>query len=404
MATTTMRFVKTPTSSLSGNPTSHLSSSHLLTFSATATELLGHQIWYRSKAIFNKLRRRGASKISAPRSSPIARLPQELVEIIISYFIHDTKTLLACSTTCYAWYIAVVPHLHYNLTTDNWLLLAREERYRWPTPLQRSYKLGLLPLVKRFRIRLNYSPFSKFSPDWLNKRNLRYFTALTNLQELGIDDLQLSDFMPNIQHIFGHFAPTLRFLALRQPEGTCREILYFIGLFPNLQDLKLCYSLPLKEEDGEDNPALVPLSTPPLRGRLTLTCFTRDSLVKGMITSFGGLRFRSMDLFRVTCAQLLLDSCAETLETIRLYPTDPCGEFFERKSGEKELNSWIDRSEYRGCTPEFQPLAEHVASNARNHRCIHQRGWHRCRQLFPDRALHHYVPRAPRCRYYLQGV
>jgi hypothetical protein len=61
---------------------------------------------------------------------------------------------------------------------------------------------------------------------------------------------------------------------------------------------------------------------------LTLTCFSMESLVKDMITLFGGLRFRYMDLFMVRCVGLLLDACAETLETLRLYPTDPYGRVF----------------------------------------------------------------------------
>lgn len=50
--------------------------------------------------------------------------------------------------------------------------------------------------------------------------------------------------------------------------------------------------------------------------------------MKEMITLYGGLRFRYMDLFRVKCVRLLLDACVETLETLRLYPTDPYGEDF----------------------------------------------------------------------------
>ena len=77
---------------------------------------------------------------------------------------------------------------------------------------------------------------------------------------------------------------------------------------------------------------LVPLSIPPLQGRLILTCLTREKLVREMIVLFGGLRFSYMDIFRVKCAQLLLDACAETLETLRLYPVDEYGEeFFERR-------------------------------------------------------------------------
>ena len=56
--------------------------------------------------------------------------------------------------------------------------------------------------------------------------------------------------------------------------------------------------------------------------------------MKDVITLFGGLRFHEMDLFGVKCLPLLLKECAETLETLRLYPTDPYGEAFfvkERK-------------------------------------------------------------------------
>ena len=246
--------------------------------------------------------------------------------MIISYFIYDTCTLLACSTTCRSWYFAAVVHLHHSLTSGENVSPSahgKYEKYWWPRPLQNSHELGLLPLVKRFRFRLSSYPYKEFTLDDLT---LRYFSALTNLQELGIDHLQVPDFMPSVQRSFGHFAPTLRSLALKAPGGSSRQILYFIGLFPNLQDLKLFYHSLREEWEGTADVELVPLSVPPLRGRLTLTCFTRGGLMDDMIVLFGGLRFRHMDLFRVKCTRLLLDACAETLETLRLYPTDFSGE------------------------------------------------------------------------------
>ena len=154
-----------------------------------------------------------------------------------------------------------------------------------------------------------------------------------DLQELGIDYLQVSNFFPTIQQCFGRFSPTLRSLALKGPTGSCRQILYFIGLFPNLQDLKLHSFLPIDGQGNIADAALIPLSTPPLQGRLTLAWFMRVNLVEDMIALFGGLRFRYMDLYRVDplemkCVPLLLDACAETLETLRLHPSDPCGEGF----------------------------------------------------------------------------
>ena len=300
------------------------------TNTAIACELLVNRIWHRSIAKIKPVFRRGAPEVSTLRSSPVTKLPQELVEIIISYFIYDTRSLLACSTTCHSWYIAAVPHLHHTLTTENDDSRKRDKKHLWPKPLRRSYGLGLLPFVKQFRIRLGQR--DEFTPRWLGKHTLPYFTALTNLQELGIDRLQVSKFMPNNLRFFGHLSPTLRFLALNEPTGSSRQILYFIGLFPNLQDLKLHYSDPEDEEESTADATLVPLSIPPLRGRLTLTCFTREKLVRDMIALFGGLRFSHMDVFRVGCVQLLLDACAETLETLRLYPIDKYGEeCFERR-------------------------------------------------------------------------
>jgi len=301
---------------------------------AAAFELLANKLWYRSKA---KIKRRFSDVREAhtPCTSPITRIPRELVEAVISYFIYDTPTLLACSMTCYSWYIATVPLLHRSLTTDQSYFTRRDPKRRWPRPLRESYKLGLLPLVKSLRIRGGGSPSADFTSWRFRISALRYFPAFTNLRELGIDRLRVSSSMKNLRQCFGRFAPTLQFLALSEPKGSCREILYLIGLFPNLQDLKLCYPFPVEEQETTADVALVPLSVPPLHGRLTLTCFTRKKLIQDMIAFFGGLRFRRMDLFRANCVRLLLDTCAETLETLRLYPTDPYGEDFSANRGEK---------------------------------------------------------------------
>ena len=139
-----------------------------------------------------------------------------------------------------------------------------EKKYLWPRPLKKSYELGLLPLVKRFRIRLER--YYKFDPEQLTGRTMHCFSAFTNLKELGIDYLQVSSFMPNIRECFGHLSPTLRFLALQKPNGPCRQILYSTGLFPNLQDLKLLYDFTQGKQDNAADETLVPLSVPLLRG------------------------------------------------------------------------------------------------------------------------------------------
>ena len=226
--------------------------------------------------------------------------------------------------------MAAVPHLHYSLVTDEHLFWENgscSNKYYWPRPLQEFHGFGLLPLVRRFSIRV-HGHNAHFTPKWLGVRTLRHFSALTNLQELGIDYLQVYRFMPNISHYFGHLAPTLRFLALAGAEGSSRQILYFIGLFPILQDLKLAHPIFKTKQGHRGDATLVPLSIPPLRGRLTLTTITEANFVTDMITLLGGLRFSYVELFAVMGTRQVLRTCGNTLDTLRLYPKDPVGTVF----------------------------------------------------------------------------
>ena len=249
--------------------------------------------------------------------------------MIIAHLALDVHSLLACSLTCSSWYIAAIPHLHRTIIAQTYPWCTNKKSI-WPTPLRNMHKLGLLPLVKRFQFHggCHISPL-EFSPKRFNYYTLRHFSALTNVQELGIDFLDIPGFIPRIRRYFGHFLPTLRSLALREPKGTCRQIVYFIGLFEHLEDLKLLcnVSYPLRGERADDQ-ALVPPSVPPLRGRLTMMRFRRVELLKEMIGQFGGIRFRWMNLYDVDGMQLLLGASAKTLETLWLHPSDPRGKEF----------------------------------------------------------------------------
>jgi len=258
------------------------------------------------------------------RSSPATRLPLEVVQMVTVHLINDTRGLLACSLTCYSWYIAAVPYLHRTLTISDWYSYP-EAKLLSPKILRSTHRLGLLPLVKTFRIRRgDPGHFSGFSPERFSYFSLRHFRALTNVQELGIDHLDIPSFMPSAQMYFGHFFPTLRYLAMGEPKGSYRQILYFVGLFQHLEDLKILYDKATPQEKPEDDVTPIPPFVPPLRGRLTL-CSTEGGLLKDMVDLFGGIRFRHLDIFNVRETQPLLNACAETLETLRLYPTDPYG-------------------------------------------------------------------------------
>ena len=286
-------------------------------------------VWYRSLA---RARRmffgRASPNISAKRSFLATRIPQEIVEMIITHLIYDRRSLTACSRTCYSWYIAAAPHLHRTLTamiSSSW----RKTSLLWPKPLLYKYKLGLLPLVRKLEIRRGACiGFPVFSPKCLNLHLLPRFYALNNVQELEIDCLDIPSFKPRTWLYFGRLLPTVRCLALRLPKGSQREILYFVGLFQHLEDLKLLFSFGPRRcfpEEQTDDPMLIPPFFPPLRGRLTATFIKGVAVFKDMIDLFGGIRFRQLDLFNVDGMSFLLDACGETLETLRFHPNDPCG-------------------------------------------------------------------------------
>ena len=292
--------------------------------------LLFKRGFYRTRDGIRRISSGGASpKTSTTRSSPATRLPLEVVEIIISYLIYDRRSLRACTLTCYSWYIAAVPHLHHTLTVsvNSW-----PTKFWLPNAIWYMNMLGLLPLVKRLRIRGYYS-WEKLSPKLFTCCILRHFRTLTNVRKLEIDRLDIPRFMPRIKRYFKHFMPTVRSLFLREPRGSNRQIIYFIGLFQHLQDLRFFSDYGLNSwKDLAGDPTLVPEFVPPLRGWLRLTHFRRAGLLKDMIHLFGGIRFRYLHFHDVDGMRLVLDACAKTLENLVLDPTDPRSEQLSLKS------------------------------------------------------------------------
>jgi len=190
-------------------------------------------------------------------------------------------------------------------------------------PLNGLGEMRLLPLVKRLQILQRYGYADPwFRPTIFNARSLACFSALTNVQDLVVDELDLHAFTPQAQLYFGQFTPTLRSLTLRTPRSNHNQLLHFFGLFPNLDDLKLIYThswifIP--------DPAPVPQSASSLRGRLTLKGFGGEVLMRSMSELSGGLRFRYVDLLDVEGVRFILGACANSLEALRVHPVDWTG-------------------------------------------------------------------------------
>jgi len=106
-------------------------------------------VWQRGKAKVNHLLRNTPPETSIVHEST-CRFPYEIVEVIISYLIHDHDALTACSLTCRSWYIAVVLHIHHTLILGG----EGDERLRNSLkPLSKLQELGLIPLMKEVTVR-----------------------------------------------------------------------------------------------------------------------------------------------------------------------------------------------------------------------------------------------------------
>jgi len=247
------------------------------------------------------------------------KLPTEILETIIAHLVYDTQSLKACAATCFAWYNITAPHLHHTLTLHE---PHTDPTRGGPNPLMALDKLGLLRLVKKVQFQRGISRSPWVVPDFFDPQSLCYFSALTNLQVLEIASLDFSKFASGTEMYFGRFTPTLRSVTLTHPSGPHQQLLDFLRLFQKLDDIKIVRYRPTTETRYATDAPRAPIQGS-LRGRLTLSGFVEEGLLEDIIAAFGGARFVSMDLEDVLGVQFLLDACAETLQTLRVYPEGP---------------------------------------------------------------------------------
>lgn len=284
---------------------------------------------------------RGASE------GAVASLPPEILRMIIDYLAYNTPSLCACSLTCRSWYDAAAPYLHATLYST---ISLQDQKYEWPHPINSAQKLNFLPFVRDVRICFMAGYAGHFSPWMFNPRHsiLSKFLSLVNVQSLELHKLNIPSFLPVIQQYFGHMFPTVQTLALKHPLGSKQHILYFVGSFPRLENL-IFYDGAFDFWEEKPNSVPIPPSNPPLRGRLVIRDCVPPRFIEEMIRSFGGIRCRHLELHEVYGTRLLLSACAETLQSLRLDPTDPRGEYLGlRRAGfpTNNLVAWHTPQEF----------------------------------------------------------
>jgi len=238
------------------------------------------------------------------------------VEIIITHLTCNTGALKACSLTCRSWYTTAAPLLHHSLTlTGDELEIGR----RHLQPLFNLHRLGLIHLVKEIRLKQGFDVDHWFVPQAFTHLDLCHFFTLTNVHTLKLQNMGIDRFVPTLEHHFGHFSQTLRSITLYDPRCTPRQLSHFFSLFSNLDNIGIRNTLTRQPTTTTPDMELVPFSALELRGRLALYNFNWAETWVHLTASSSDLRFRHMDLHRSpSCAPILFEACAETLETLRL--------------------------------------------------------------------------------------
>ena len=271
-------------------------------------------LWHRTKAEVNRLLGNAPTDTSTTHGSA-CNLPYEIVEAIITHFTHDLYTLKACSLTCRSWHAVAVPHLHHTITFKGCTPSVTRDKL---TPLSKLHELGLIPHIKKIRVNQPWG-IGWFVPQAFDHCDLHYFSAFTNVHTLELQKMELYRFIPDAKHYFGHFSPTLRSIVLSNLHCTPLQLSHFLSLFPNLDNIEIRRTYTHVPDTTVPDAELIPFYTPKPRGRLVLYDFNWVETWTRLAASCRALQFRHMVLSgSAICTPVLLEACAETLETLRI--------------------------------------------------------------------------------------
>lgn len=238
-------------------------------------------------------------------------LPLELVDEIIDGLAGDINSLLSCSLVSINWVHRSRRHLFSGLRLHS-----------LPT-LQSWFLTGLGPSSNHVRF-LDLSQNDEFKwiiPDAL--AGIYYdFSAFRNVESLAFTNLDLTFFDEHsLTRLFSHFSENLTSLSVKGMTVHPDTLLFFICMFPKLDDLKL--------DDLTMGKATIPFRqpavTPRLRGKLALSNIRANgtSLIAPFVDPPIPMAFKDVCVVdcRFETPQPLKDlfaACRETMKKIKV--------------------------------------------------------------------------------------
>lgn len=238
-------------------------------------------------------------------------LPLEIVEEIIDVLAGDTKSLLSCSLVSTSWVHRSRRHLFADVKLHSLL------------DLQSWFLTGLGPSSNHVRF-LDLSQNDEFK--WIVPDSLagiyNDFTSFHNVESLALTGLDLTLFDEHsLTRFFGHLSENLTSLSVKAMTVHPDALLFFVCMFPKLDDLKLDYLMMGKATIPFRQPSV----TPRFRGKLALSSIKSNGT--SMIASFMDppLPMAFKDVSVVDCRfetpkplKDLFVACQETMKKIKV--------------------------------------------------------------------------------------
>ncbi|KAF9650282.1 hypothetical protein BDM02DRAFT_1445804 [Thelephora ganbajun] len=273
----------------------------------------------------------------------IPYLPLEIIEGIIDMLVADTKSLLSCSLVSASWVHRCRRHLFVDVKLHSL------------SHLQSWFRRGLGPCSKHVRsLDLAQSDVFKWIiPDSLALTHTD-FTSFPNVEYLSLTGLDLTHFDEySLVRFFGHFSERLTSLSVEGMTVHPDTLLFFVCMFPRLDNLKLSYLTMGKATIPYRKPAV----TPRFLGKLALSNIKSNGTA--MIASFldPPLPMSFEDVCVVDCRfetpkplRDLFVACQETMKKIKVSKIF-LGEFSLRGSSHR---CFVPPETYS-----FEPLRRH---------------------------------------------
>jgi len=173
--------------------------------------------------------------------------------------------------------------------------------------------------VKKIRVDQGPGTDSWLASQAFSHLDLRYFSAFANVHALDLENMQIYRFIPGTERYLEHLTRQ-RYDPSHCPIHTAVPPNNYHISSPFFQ-IWNTHKYPPDTTTPERD--LTPFSTPNLRGQLVLCDSNWAETWTCLTTSCGGPRFHHMELREcASCAPVLFEACAETLETLRFSARD----------------------------------------------------------------------------------